>query len=93
MLVRECAPGDLVKTTGFDVVQAVGNPTPGLFKTAYLIPQMYDMTLSRTMLYLGSAYITRDPPGRHKVHHFLTDTGDSVALHGTEFKFLSPCKA
>ncbi len=99
MLVRDCRPGDVVETKGFDVLPAVGNNSPAeMIKTAYLVPyrgnlgEAIDIGFTRTMLYVGPVYTLREPVGRHKVHHFLTDDGDSIGLHGSEFKFLSPCK-
>ena len=106
MLVRECAPGDIVETVGWDIAIAVTHASTAHsanLKTAYLIPAQIDdyppsspllsinIARKRTMLYVGPIFAKGE--GRlRKIHHFLTDQGDSVGLHGSEFKYMNPCK-
>lgn len=107
MLVRECAPGDMVETIGWDIAIAITHASTahqvGL-KTAYLIPARLEdyppstplmsinIAKKRTMLYVGPVF-TKGTGRSKKVHHFLTDQGDSIGLHGSEFKYINPCKS
>lgn len=106
VLVRECSPGDLVEARGWEVVIARTKSSTAYqagLETAYLIPAQkrhrdreiseVDMTHSFSMLYLGPIYSKNAVSGVcNKIHHFLTDCGRSVGLHGSEFKYLNPCK-
>ena len=106
MLVRECSPGDLVEARGWEVVIARTNSSTAYqagLKTAYLIPAQkrhrdreineVDMSYKYSMLYLGPIYSKNAISGVcNKIHHFLTECGDSVGLHGSEFKYLNLCK-
>jgi hypothetical protein len=57
-----------------------------------------DMSKKRTMLYVGPVWSTKldtkqlDLPHGRKTHHFLTDQGESIGLHGSEFKYINICK-
>ena len=106
MLVRECSPGDLVEARGWEVVIARTNSSTAYqagLKTAYLIPahkrhrdreiSEVDMSYKFSMLYMGPIYSKNAISGVcNKIHHFLTDCGNSVGLHGSEFKYLNLCK-
>ena len=106
MLVRECSPGDLVEARGWEVIIARTKSSTAYqlgLETAYLIPAMkqhrdreineVDMAYRSSMLYLGPVYGKNPVSGiSSKLHHFLTDRGLSIGLHGSEFKYLNPCK-
>ena len=106
MLIRECAPGDLVEARGWEVAIARTRSSTAYragLETAYLIPAQVrtqdrntnevDMSHKFSMLYLGPVYSKNPTSGVcNKIHHFLTDCGHSIGLHGSEFKYLNLCK-
>lgn len=102
MLVRNCFPGDCVVARGWDV-----RPTRNLcdgIREAYLTAHNLHHKNSKeagqfsTLLYVGPTSLdygrevagVRETPRR--LHHFLTEEGMSISLHGSEFRCLEPCK-
>lgn len=100
MLVKECLPGNFVLARGWDV-----KPTRlyhGDLRQAFLIPHDLNHKVSKEsgqysmLFYVGKAIVygvSSATPKRRTFHHFLTSHGESIALHGTEFRCLEPCKA
>jgi|TARA_B110000495_G_C22453518_1_gene283026 hypothetical protein len=100
MLVKECFPGDFVIARGWDI-----KPTRsyhGNLHQAFLVPHDLNHKKSKeagqysTLFYVGKVvvkYQASDPYKRRTFHHFLTSYGESITLHGTEFRFLESCKA
>ena len=91
MLVRECAPGDMVEARGWDVAHGTTHPEIG-----WLIPHNMNHKKSleegykTILLYVGPAYVAVDDRIR-KLHNFLTEDGSSVYLEGNEFRCLNFC--
>ena len=103
MLVKDCSPGDCVVARGWDV-----RPTRNLcdgIREAYLTPHNLHHKNSKdsgqfsTLLYVGPTALdygndVTDRRGQlRRLHHFLTEMGTSVSLHGSEFRYLESCKA
>lgn len=103
MLVRNCLPGDCVIARGWDV-RTTRHLHNGI-REAYLIAHNLHHKNSKdagqfsTLLYVGPAAFNYGPGangvshgGLRRAHHFLTEEGVSVALSGSEFRCLEPCK-
>ena len=99
MLVKECQPGNLVIARGWDV-----RPTRnchGNLRQAFLTSHNLNHRVSKeagqysTLFYVGKVIVKYDasaPYRRRTFHHFLTSTGESISLHGSEFRYLESCK-
>jgi len=97
MLVREVSPGDIVTARGWDVAPSNKHSSQ---MVGYLIPhrghhkKAVEMGQSINLLYVGPTKVRvgKMNPSTRKMHNFLTETGDLVALSGHEFRYFSPCK-
>ena len=97
MLVREVSPGDIVTARGWDVAPSNKHSSQ---MVGYLIPhrghhkKAVEMGQSINLLYVGPTKVRMGKmnPSTRKMHNFLTETGDLVALSGHEFRYFSPCK-
>ena len=102
-LVRDVAPGNVVSAVGWDVAHSTKSSISSL-PVGWLIPHgmnhkaAVEMGHKITLLYVGPVKVKvpiQDNPGyrteTRKLHHFLTDEGNSICLEGHEFRHLSVC--
>ncbi len=88
MLIRDCSPGDLLIAKGWDI--GYGKDSFEGIQEAWLLPHNFHWKKARdsgqysTLLYVGPTRIDHS----YKRHHFLTAEGNSVYLHGSEFRCL-----
>lgn len=91
---RSSTPYAVNLLTAYLIPARLGEP-----KAASSVMFSVDMSKKRTMLYVGPVWSTKSNtrqhmglPHRRKTHHFLTDQGESIGLHGSEFKYIDVCK-
>ena len=99
MLVKEVQPGEVVIAHGWDIATTLKQASETI---GYLIPHgmnhkaAVEAGHSISLLYIGPTIVKLGSPSKdiavptRKMHNFLTESGDIVALEGYEFRHLHP---
>ena len=99
MLVGECQPGDIVEARGWDIAVSHRYARDSEPAIAWLIPygmnhrEAVEMGQKSILFYVGP-YRFNAPVGKtgiRKMHHFLTEAGQSICLEGNEFRHFTLC--